>query len=543
LSALRRSYEVHLNFLMIAAALVLFIACANLGNLLLARAGARRREIAARLSLGASRGRLIRQMLTESALLSVCGAALGLLVAQWGVRILLGMIGTGSDPLSLEMNPDWRLLSFMTAVAIAATLAFGLWPALRSTRVDLAPSLKESASSSSRDRSYASRLFTFVQVSLSVVLLCAAGIFLRSLGNLRGIDLGIRAERLIQMDLDLNTAGYTPEASGPMVQRLLDRIRALPGVESATFSRRGVFITGDSNSGFGAPGFIPANSRDGLAFYDVVGDRYFETLDIRLLAGRVLGPRDSQSAVRVIVVNEALARFFFPNGNALGAKVALKGPGRSSAGDREIVGIIRDARDHLVRQPARRRYYIPAAQYDGNLGSVSFLVRGPAYVIPQLRKAVRAADPNIPISRLSAATDLLDRQFAAERILATLAGYFGALALLVAAVGLYGSLSYQVLRRTKEIGIRVALGARKAHILWSASAESLGLVIAGILIGVAASIGLSRWIESLLYDLKPIDPGSMSGAVAVLALAAIPAVLIPAFRATRLDPARTLRED
>jgi len=540
-SYLRRIYTFPLQILMAATGLVLLIACANLANLLLARAGARRREIGVRLSLGAARGRLIRQMLTESALLSICGAVLGLLIAHWGDRILLHMVSRGPNPVPLDTGIDWRVIGFTSLLGVATTLLFGLWPALHATRIDVSSSLKQGGAVAGRGRSHAGRFLTLVQVSLSIVLLVGAGLFLRSLSNLRGLDLGLRTERLIQLDFDPRVAGYKGDACRLLCRRLLERVSAVPGIQAATLSQNGLFSGHESSTtDLNVLGFVPQRPENRRFDQDVVGPGYFATLGIRVLAGRDFSPQDSETAPKVLIFNEALARFYFPDGSAVGRKVNLQGSVW------EIIGVVRDARDYELRQPPKRRFYIPFFQVGRDLHSVRLLLRtsaDPASVMNLLRSAVRAEDPLLPAVSLSSVPALIDRQLSVERTVATLSGYFAFLALLVAAIGLHGVLSHQVVQRTKEIGIRAALGALRRQVIWEVTRESLALVAAGIVIGLGGAFALSSLVVSLLFELKPVDALSMAAAVGALVLAALPAALIPALRAARLDLARTLREE
>ncbi len=540
ISYLRRDYTLPLQILIAATGLFLLIACANLANLLLARAGARQREIGVRLSLGAARSRLIRQMLTESALLSICGAGLGLVLARWGDQILLRMMSRGPEALPLDARIDWRVLGFTALIVIATTLLFGLWPALRATQVDVSSSLKRGGAVAGRDRLRSGRFLTLAQVALSIVLLVGAESFLRTLRNLRQVNLGIRSERLIQLDFNPRVAGYTGDAYRVLCRRLLERVASVPGVQTVTLSQNGLFSGWQSSVGsLKIPGFVPRRPEDRQADIDVVGPGYFTTLGIRVVAGRDFSPRDSENAPKVIVVNEAFARFYFPDGSPIGRKFQVNGPVW------EIVGVVQDARDYELREAPRRRFYMPLFQVGRDLQSTRLLVRtsaNPESVMSLLRQAARAEDPQLPVT-LSSVPAMIDRQLSVERTLATLSGYFAFLAVLLAAIGLYGVLSNQVVQRTKEIGIRTALGALRRQVVWAVTRESAGLVAAGVVLGLAAAFGLSRLVVSLLFEVSPLDPRSMPAAVGALAVAGVPAALIPAIRAARLDAMRALRED
>jgi predicted permease len=530
-SNLRNTYRRPLQILMAATTLVLLIACANLANLLLARAGARQREIGIRLSLGAARRRVVRQLITEGALLSCCGAMLGLLIARWGNALLLRMISQEADPVPLRVGVDWRLLGFTALVAIISALSFALWPALCGTRLEISACLKQGGTLVGRHRTNSGRLLTLAQVSLSIVLLVGAALFVRTFRNLRHLDLGFRTEHLVQLDVDPVAAGYKDATFRSICRRLLGRIGSIPGITHVTFSCDGLFGGRGSTTTFSDF----AGRKNQQISSNAVGPDYFATTGIRILTGRDFGLQDGDLAAPVIIVNEALARYYFPDRTPVGEKV----------NGSLIVGVVQNARDHVLRQPARRLIYDCALQ-KAELPSVRFLIRtaaNPAPVARLLRGAVRQEDPHIPILSLDPVPILIDRQVTLERMIATLAVYFALLAVFVAAMGLYGVLSQQVVRRTREIGVRMALGSLRSQILWTVLRESLVVVIVGIILGVAMALGLSRLVASLLFELKPRDGLSITGAIAILFLAAAPAVLVPAFRAARLDPARTLREE
>jgi predicted permease len=540
-SYFRRAYTLPLQVLMAITGLVLLIACANLANLLLARGNARRRELGVRISLGAGRGRLIRQMLTEAALLSVTGALLGLLVAHWGIPILLRLASNGPDPIPLKAGLDSRALAFAGFITMATTLLFGLWPALRTTQMDVYSSLKQAGGVAGPDRFHAGPWMTLVEVALSIVLLVGAGLFVHTLGNLRRLDLGLRLERLVQLEID-------PFATGKAYLRfssqLLERIRALPGVESATLSATGIFARSDLRTSFNVPGFVPQHPEGVTANYDLVGPGFLSTLGIRLVAGRDFGPQDSEAAPKAVIVNEAIARFYFGGSNPIGRKVRIQGS------DWEIVGVVRDVRDYALRQAPRRLFYIPMLQAGergiGFLRLARFIVRtsaDPESVMSLLRQAVRAESPSVAIRSLNSLPVLIDRQLCVERTIATLSGYFALLAVLLVAIGVHGVISQQIVRRTKEIGIRIALGALRQRVVWEITRGSLGAVVVGMLLGLGAAAALSSLVASLLFEVKPMDFLSMAGAVMALVFAALPAALIPALRAARLDPARTLRDE
>ena len=542
-SYLRRTYRLPLQVLMVATVLVLLIGCANLANLLLARSGARRREVSIRLSLGAARGRLIRQMLTESALLSVCGALLGLLLAHQGVRILLQMASRGPEPIPLMAGLDWTVILFAVSVTVLTTLLFGLWPALEATRMEVALSLKQGGAVAGPSRFRGGRWLTLVQVALSIILLFGAGLFLRTLRNLRKVDLGILTERLIQLDVDAFAGGYQGQAYWRLCHDLLDRITVTPGVLAVSLSANGLFSGTSRRTTVGVPGFRPQSPDDTSPYYDFVGPGYFAALGIRVTEGREFGPGDSEGSPKVVVVNEGFARHFFQARNPVGRSVQIQGS------DWEIVGVVSDVRDYALRRAPRRSFYIPVFQaWPGAMRFMRlahFLVRGsgPQAVMGSLREAVRLESPKLTIPYLNPVAALIDRQLSVERTIATLSGYFGILAVLLVAIGINGVLSHQVVLRTREIGIRVALGGLRREVLWEVTRGTLGAFAAGTVLGLMVSTWLSRLVDSLLFEVTPADPGSALGTIGVLVLAALGAALVPALRAAWMDPARILREE
>ncbi len=537
ISGLRARYSPALGILMAAALLVLLIACANLANLLLARSGARRSEIGVRLALGAGRGRLIRQLLVECLLLAAAGAALGALIAWAGQRALLRMLSA-----TVEAGIDWRSFAAALVAALGAALTFGLLPALRAASVDLAPSLRSGrGETGSREGRGLGRLLTVAQVALCLVLLVGAGLFLRTLANLRNQDLGLQPDHLVQLEVDGMAAGYKGGRYKQLCRSLTERLAGVPGVRQASFSLNGLFTGGDSSSFLTVRGFTTSSAEEKSIHWDTTGPGYFTAIGTPFNAGRDFTVADSETAAKVIIVNESMAHLYFSGRNPLGEKVSFNGE------DREVVGVVKDSRDHAVRTAAPRRLFVPFYQVQwGDVPVVRFLLRtsaNPDAIIGMARQAVKEQDAALAVDSVDTVSRRLDRQLARERALATLSGYFGVLALLVAAVGLYGVVSYNVARRTREIGVRVALGALRRDVVWLMARESLVLVAAGIAIGLGAAWGLSRFVAALLFGVKPADGVAAAWAIATLLAVTALAAIMPAKRAAAIDPASALREE
>jgi predicted permease len=540
-SWLRKQFAQPLVMVMALVALVLLIACANVAGLLLERAAGRAKEISVRLSLGAGRGRLIRQLLTESVLLSCGGAALGVLFSLWAGPALLRLAG-GSAPIPLDLHLDARILGFTAAVALLTGVSFGLAPALRATRVELAPALKENSRSlaGSGGRWRLGKLMVVMQFVLSLLLLAGAGLFVRSLRNLQSLDLGFQRDRLLLMSVDPVAAGLTGARLQDFPLRLAERLRAVPGVEKVSFSENGVFSGTENSTTTTVEGFTPGQGKalgTTELNYDHVGPDYFATLGTHLLAGRDLGPLDRKGAPLAAVINEALAKLCFAGRPPLGRHIKV--------GDQsfEIVGVASDARDHDVREAAPPRYFTSMEQAEGIGSTYNFEIRSqhPGALVEPVRQAVRAYDPNLPINEIRPLAVMISDALNHEQLLAELAVVFGVLALLLASIGLYGVISYTIARRTNEIGIRMALGAARPAILGMVLRETLLLVLAGVAIGVPATLALGRLVASTLFGLSPRDPVTLTAATVILLGVSLVAGAIPGARATQVDPTEALR--
>jgi predicted permease len=542
-SNLRDQFSKPLWVLMAMVATVLLIACANLANLLLARGAARSRELATRLALGVNRSRLIRQLVTESLLLSLIGAGLSVPVG-WGIgRTLFVMVSAGEPTLSLDLAPDGRVIFFTAIIAILTTLICGLVPAIRSTRLEIGTVLKENARGTSGGRSQlaAGKIVVVVQVALSVVLLFGAGLFIRTLYNMKAQDLGYSPQNILIASLDPTGGGYKGDDIGVVSQRVLERFRQLPGVTAASYSDNGLFAGKESGTRIRIQGFQPATRADAQVRFDQVGPNYFHTAGIPILLGRDIADSDTAKAPRVAVINETMAKFYFGKRNPVGQTFLYDTPLKFTI---TIVGVSKDVRDHKVRTAAPRRFYVSYMQaVDGQMGT-EYEIRTPvdaAVMEKEIRAAVHAVSPRMPIVHIHRLTDQIENSMIMERLIAELSIFFGILALVLGCVGLYGIMAYSIVRRTQEIGIRIALGASRQAVIWMVVRDAIILVAVGLVAGVPIALGLSRYLQSLLFGLKPMDAFSLVAVMLLMTFMALMAVLIPARRAVRVDPLTALR--
>jgi len=544
-SSLRGDSADPLLVLMAFVALVLLIACANVANLLLARATARQREMGVRLALGAGRARIVRQFLTESLVLAVAGGLLGSLLAVLGVDLLLRMVGSSSQSLTLDVRPDPRVLLFTIGVTLATGIVFGLAPAWRSARVNVSSTLKEAGRglTGSSGKISAGKILVVGQIALSVMLLIGAGWFIRTLRNLQSVDLGYAREKLVLMRADFLSAGYSGPRLPAVYNDVRDRLSRIPGVRAVSYSENGLFSGTESGDKITAEGYKPQKRGDDHARFDQVGPHYFSTVGIPIILGRDIDERDVDSAEPVCVVNEAFAKFYFGKQNPIGRHVTDEFPDTRKTF--VIVGVARDARDHSLRREIWRRFYLSAQQRLGEFApALNYEIRtyaGAAPVIQAARRAVVSLNPDIPVESNKLFVDMLDEQLQEERIIAQLSSVFGGLALLLAALGLYGVLSYAVAQRTSEIGIRMALGAARATVIRMVLRETAVLIIIGLAAGVPASLACARLIQSKLFGLKAADPLTITAALAVMLVVAATAGYLPARRASKVDPLIALR--
>jgi predicted permease len=540
---IRRQFSQPLLILMTVVTLVLLIACLNVANLLLARAAARQHEISMRLSLGASRARLIRQLLTESLLLAGIGGVLGLGLAALGTRTLIALVSGEAQQISLRLSPDARILGFTLGVSLLSGIVFGLVPALFGTRRELQHILKDSSRSAGRQRIRGARVLVATQVAVSLVLLVGCGLFLRTLYNLKAEVLGYDRTGLIIVRVDPVAAGYTGDALGSKMLALMHRLAAIPGVRSATFSENGLFSGPESGTPVVVPGFTPASDEDRLARFDQAGPGYFTNVGVPLMLGRDFTEQDRPDTPRVAIINDTMARFYFANQNPIGKHFDVRGPSDVTL---EVVGVARDVQDHSLRNKPLRRFYVSYLQPIDGIIAANFEVRAAGNMTSlfgSIRAQVEQFDPKLQVLSLKTAQELVDNSILTERLVAKLSTFFGGLALLLAAIGLYGVMSYTVARRTAEIGLRMALGAQRTDVASLVLRDILRLIAIGSAVGILASVQLARYVESLIFGLKPHDPVTIAIAVAVLGLIGLIAGYLPARRAARIDPILALRAE
>jgi predicted permease len=532
----RGIYDVNTNelrsvtILSVVVALVLLIVCANVANLLLSRATTRQKELSVRLSLGATRGRLIRQLLTESLLLAFVGGALGILVGYWGRQLLPG-------PPGQVLPFDWRILAFVLVVTGVTGIVFGIAPALRGTGMNVNSALKETSRSVVGSRSVLSKMLLVAQVAISLVLLVGAGLFLRTLTNLRHVDVGFNPQNLLLFRVNPGLNQYDEKRMAALYRDLLERMRSVPGVRGAAMSQPALLSGSTNTTSIYVQGrMYPAGRQTvGNSIHRlVVSPNFFDVMGIPIVMGRSLTERDDAAAPKVVVINEAAVKKYFANQNPVGQRF---GSSLETTGQLEIVGVLRDAKYSSLRDTAPPTMYVPYLQT--RLSSAVFEVRtagAPAGVMGALREVARQIDPNLPLTDVSTQIEQVERRFAQEKLFAQAYTLFGSLALLLAAIGLFGLMSYNVSRRTNEIGIRMALGAQRQDVLRLVLGESMGLVVLGILVGVAVALSASHLISTLLFGLPPRDPVSMMAAVLVMVVVSALAGYLPARRASKVDP-------
>jgi predicted permease len=531
---LRAMYVRPLQVLMAVVALVLLIACANVASLLLARAAARQKEIAVRLAIGASRGRIVRQLLVESVLLSFAGAAGGVVLASMTGRFLLDRLSTGPAPVDLDLTPNWHVLAFTGGVAIVTAILFGLAPAVQATGFGPSSALKEETRSTA-SRSRLLPWLVTVQVALSLVLLVGAGLFVRSLRNLQRFDAGFARDAVLLVDL----AGKRPTWS----IELLEEIRRMPGVASASMSTH-TPLSGSTWSEAVVPAGQPLPNRDNAVFIGA-GPGFFTTMRIPVLSGREFTGRDSATNTAVAVVNERYAQRHFPDQNPVGQHLTARLSGVPR--DLEIVGVVKNTNTQSLRSAPPAIVYLPFEQLPGNrqgrAATLGIRTAGElGEVTPALRQALQSRFPEATV-KITALSAQVDASIVQERMMATLAGGFAVLALGLASVGIYGLLAYGVARRTKEIGIHMALGAQRRRVMALVLRGARRSLVIGVAIGLPAALGASRWVESMLFGLKPTDPTAIVAAVLLLATVAHIAAYLPAWKAARVDPLVALRHE
>jgi putative ABC transport system permease protein len=540
------------------AAFVLLIACANVAGLLVARAASRQKEIAVRLALGAGRMRVIRQLVAESLLLAALGGAAGVALAFFASRFLLTFLTPPDQHLTISATPDWRVLTFTILVSVGAGLVFGLLPALQATRPKLAPVLKDQAGAVTGGGAAVRlrKLLVVTQVTLSLLLLIGAGLFIRTLRELRNIHPGFTTENLIAFAVDPSLNGYSVDRTKLFYRQLLEGLQQTSGVHSAALASVPILYGWEWDSTITVEGYETKPGEDMNPFFNSISPGYFETLGIPVLTGRDFRDSDVDTLVhrvdrdtgkedkvpKAVVVNHKLAEHYFEARGALGRHIGFGGDPGTKA-DMEIIGVIGDAKYMNVRDEVPWQVFIPFLASDFVSGMTGYVRTDmpPEQVFSMVRERVRKLDPNLPVYNLRSFETQVDRSLSAERAVASLSTMFGLVATLLALIGLYGVMAYTVARRTREIGIRMALGALQGNVLWLVMREVLILVGAGIAIGLPAAVGLSRLVESQLFGIQPHDPLTLAAATVVLALVSAAAGYLPARRATRVNPVQALR--
>jgi putative ABC transport system permease protein len=543
-SNLRRQSESPLSLLLAITGLVLLIACANLANLLLARASVREREIAVRQAIGASRGRLVGQLLAESMLLAAAGTVLGMALAQALSRGLVAFMSSPDDPVFLGLELDVRVLAFTAAVAVGTCLLFGLLPALRATRIAPAAAMRSGGRglTSGRERFGLRRALVVAQVALSLVLLVGALLFARSLRNLLAVNAGIRPEGLATMDVDLRQAHYAKERLEVAQRELLDKLRSKPGVVSAAQ----VLLSPLGGGGWDENTWAEGSTGKRIdCFYNVVSSGYFQTMGTPFVSGRDFDERDRKGSVKVAIINEEFAKKIFGAANPLGRSFRTEGPAGKPDPIYQVVAVVRNAKYYEVRDDFSPVAFWPMAQREEPDDGTSYVVRSalpPAATTRLITATAAEVNPLIGL-QLDSVPRRIQESLLRDRLMAMLAGGFGFLAGLLATLGLYGVIAYMVARRRNEIGVRVALGADRGRVVRLVLREAVALLAVGLVVGTALALWAGRAASSLLFNLKPYDPAALGGAVILLALVALAASYWPARRAARLEPMLALREE
>lgn len=545
LSRLREEFSMPLLLLLGMAGLVLLIACVNVANLMLARSEVRRQEIAVRAAMGAGLGRIVRQLLTESVLVALLGGALGLVLAHWGSAVLVNLANTSgrtSSPLSLGL--DWRVLRFTGGICLSAAFVSGFAPTLRFLRVKPVETLKEGGRGAETGlKNGFGRVLLSTQIALGVLAVMTAGLLVRSLSNLQNTDLGYSRGRLLLARVDVLGSGYKGATIQHITRELLDRLATVPGVRSVSCSSNGLFSGDESSDSIRIDGVASANQQNNTTADDEVGPHYFSTIGVPIVLGREISTEDFARAVRVAVVNETFAKFFFGARNPLGHKISMQDSEHPDTF--EIVGVARDVHDHSVRDAVRRRMYAPltSARFDDE-GAYNFEIRGignPQKLVNSIRTEIRNVSPDLVIDNIETANELVTDTLISQALVAKLSAFFGGLVLILACVGLYGSMAYNVAARTREIGVRMALGAPREALIWMVTRQTCLELLIGGAIGVAAAVAASHLFKAMLFGLSGTDPLSMASTMVALTGVCLVAAIVPVRRAMRIDPIVALK--
>ncbi|HEY7285399.1 MAG TPA: ABC transporter permease [Vicinamibacterales bacterium] len=553
-SQLRQQLMEPLKILFFVVGGVLLIACANVASLLIARASARQKEIAVRLALGAGRGRIVGQLLVESVMLAALGGLLGLALASWTTRVLIGFLPTTGVPHLITGSIDTRVMLFNLGLSLVTGVVFGLLPAMRSTKPNLAPTLKDQVGAVVGGGGVGLRKGLVVaQVTISIVLLIGAGVFIRSLRNLRTLDLGLRTDNLVAFNVAPALSGYSTVRTKQFHKQLADRVSGLPGISSIAFAQMPLLEGNEWDNSMSVEGYEPKPGEDMNPFCNAVSTGYFKTMGIPLVAGRDFDDRDAlyeepgpnddgTPAYRVAIVSERYAQHYFGDRNPIGRHIGF-GTNPGTKTPIEIIGVVRDSKYTGVRDELPRQVYFPFMENTFPASAVMYARTAdrPESAFGSIRHVMQELDSNIPMYNARTLESQVDRSLLNDRLIATLSSAFGVLATLLAVIGLYGVMAYTVARRTREIGVRMALGAVRGDVVWLVMSEVLTLVGAGILLGLLAAWGLKRYIGSLLYGVGASDPLTVAAAVVALAIVALAAGYIPARRATSVNPVTALR--
>jgi predicted permease len=556
-ASLRRELRTPLWVLMATTGMVLLIACANIANLLLARATGRQKEIAVRLAMGATRGRIVAQLLIETLSLSALGGILGLALAFWGDKALMAIyLPSESNELNISTAPDLRILFFTLAVTVITGVIFGLAPALQATKPDVGKTLKDEAGAVVRGGHGRLRSALVVtQVALSLLLLIGAGLFLRSLRNLSSLGPGFRAERLVGFNIDPSLNGYTPERLNNFYQQLTDNLNAIPGVKSVAVASMRIMENNEWDSGMTAEGYSPTKPDDHpQAYMNQIGPGYFATLGVPIVAGRDFRLTDNRVIKRAnvtddfdtmpttVIINEKFAQRFFAGRSPVGMHLGF-GTDPGTHTEMEIIGVVKDIKYTNLRDEIPIQAYVPYMN-SPYLGGMTIYVRTggePNQLMSSVRAKMREMDANLPIYAMRTMEEQISNSLSTERMIASLSTVFGFVATVLAIIGLYGVMSYSVAQRTREIGIRVALGAEQGKVIWMVMRDVLLLIAIGVGIGVPGALALTRVVKSQLYGLQAHDPWTLGLATGLLAMVACAAGYVPALRASRVDPMKALR--
>jgi predicted permease len=540
-----RNLKQPLLLMMGLVGLVVLLACANMANLMLARSSARQKEMSVRMALGAGRMRILRQVMTESLLLALLGGLAGLAVGYFGRHAILGMLSSPAEPTMMRGNLDWGVFAFNLALSLVTGILFGVGPALQATRAQVSSALKDSAQTTTRRRrGFTGKAVVGFQVALSTLLVVVAGVFLRTLMNLNHINPGFDARNLVLFELRPPQKEYPGEKQIQLFHQITDRLATVPGVESVAATSVPPLSNNYEGDDFKPLGGKAMDKEDTVD-NSTVGDQYFAAFRIPILAGRGFAPTDTETSPKVAVVNQALAREYFPNENPIGKSFITSGA-KNEKPTYQIVGVCADTRYGSLREDPPPIFYLDYRQAPEIDWGMTFVVKtrtSRAAITPLLRRTVASMDPNLPLVDVRTQQEQIDEQLMNEHIFADLTAGFGVLALVLACIGIYGLMAYAVSRRTNEIGIRMALGARAAQVQGMVLREALWMTAIGVVAGLGGALALGKLIASLLYGLKAWDPGTLLAAAALLTIVAVGSTWVPARRAAAVDPSQALRAE